>query len=413
MEYYPRKIEEKLEKWIKRKEAIIIKGPRQSGKTTLLLHLREKFGGDYVTLEDDEMLNAFENAPKQFMSRFMNKEGILYIDEAQYSKKAGKTIKLLFDLFSDKLKIIVTGSGSFDIKVEVGKYLVGRTVYFELFPLDFEEFLMWKAKDLHKIFVDYKESLASFIRQGDEPQHPAFEREFYNLLEEYLIYGGFPAVVKEGDEDTKKELLKNLTQTYLEKDIFFFLNIRHLEKFRNFLKYLSFNTGSLLEISGVMRELNMDYRTAEHYLSILNSTFIISLLPPFQGSLTTELKKSRRIYFLDTGLRNSLINNFLTLESRIDRGVLLENFIFNELRSNFDCKINYWRTTGKAEVDFILNLGDEIVPVEVKSRSKLTRGFLSFLRHYTPKVAIVFTEREFGVKVMGVTKVAFVPHFFI
>jgi len=415
MEYYPRKMEQELEKWLRRKETILIKGPRQSGKTTLLLHLKEKLDGIYVTLEDESLLKTFEENPKEFAKRYINEQkNFLFLDEAQYSKKAGKIIKLLFDLFSDKLKLIVSGSGSFDIKVEIGKYLVGRAVYYELFPLDFEEFLLWRAKDLYKIFLDYKSAIKEFILDGkDITIKPAFEQEFHSLLSEYLIFGGFPAIVKEHDEEIKKELLKNLTRTYLEKDIFFFLNIRHIDKFRSLLNYLSFNIGSLIEIASIMRELKMDYKTIENYLTIMSNTYIISQLSPFHKNLATELKKVRKVYFTDLGLRNSVINNFTTIESRTDKGILLENFVLNELKSNFRDKISYWRTTGKAEVDFILQTKQELIPIEVKNQTKLKRGFFSFLEFYKPRRALVFTEKEFGVKKINGTKVAFVPHFFI
>ncbi|MEM5773232.1 MAG: ATP-binding protein [Candidatus Aenigmatarchaeota archaeon] len=413
MEYYPRKIEEKMSKWLKRREIVLIKGPRQSGKTTLLLHLKEKLGGGYTTLEDEDMLAALESSPKEFASRFLEKK-LLFIDEAQYCKKVGKKIKLIYDLFSDKLKLFVTGSGSFDIKVEVGKYLVGRAIYFELLPLDFEEFLLWKAPDLHKIFSSYKAAVKDFILNGKPIRiELVFEHEFKSLLQEYLIFGGFPAVVKEEDEEIKKELLKNLVRTYLEKDVFFFLNIRHLEKFRNLLNYLSFNNGSLVEFSSIMREFKIDFKTLEYYLTILKSTYIIDLIPPFYKNLSTELKKAKKIYFIDTGLRNSLINNFLPIESRTDKGILFENFVLNELRANFEDKICYWRTTGKAEVDFVLQLDQNVIPVEVKSGVKLRKGFLSFLNTYKPKRALVITEREFKTEKIGQTEVAFVPHFFI
>jgi predicted AAA+ superfamily ATPase len=414
MEYYPRKIEEKVEPWLKRKEIILIKGPRQSGKTTFLLHLKEKLGGNYVTLEDEDLLKTFNDNPKEFAKRYFSEQrSFLYIDEAQYSKNAGKNLKLLFDLFSDKLKLIISGSGSFDIKVEIGKYLVGRAIYFEIFPLDFEEFLMWKAKDLHKIFIDYKRAVIDFVLKGKSISvNPSFETEFQSLLSEYLTYGGFPAVVKEDDEKIKKELLKNLTRTYLEKDIFFFLNIYHIEKFRSLLNYLSFNIGSLIEIASIMNEFRMDYRTVENYLSILANTYIISLVSPFYKNLATELKKSKKVYFIDSGLRNSIMNNFTQLESRIDKGVIIENFIFNELRSNFE-KINYWRTTSKAEVDFVIQTSKEIIPIEVKNQTKLKSGFFSFLKAYKPEHALVFTEKEFGIKKLNSTEVAFVPHYFI
>lgn len=411
MEYYPRKIEKDLKKWLRRKEIILIKGPRQSGKTTLLLHLQEELGGSYVTLEDENMLKTFEESPKEFAKRFLPKR-FLFLDEAQYSKKAGKIIKILYDLFSDKLKLVVSGSGSFDIKVEVSKYLVGRAIYFELLPLDFEEFLLWKARDLHKIFLDYRKEVLDFVTLGKEIKiKPAFEQEFNLLLEEYLIFGGFPAIVKEEDKEIKKELLKNLVRTYLEKDIFFFLSFRHIEKFRNLLKYLSFNTGSILEISSLMRELKMDFKTAENYLSVLANTSLIALISPFYRNLTTELKKAKKVYFCDYGLRNSVIDNFLSLENRTDKGILFENFVFCELK-NFG-KINYWRTTGKAEVDFILQKEKEPIPIEVKTQIKLPRGFLSFLKTYHPQRAIVLTKKEFKLIKIGKTKIVFIPLFFI
>lgn len=415
MEYYPRKIEKNLERWLKNKETLLIKGPRQSGKTTLLLHLKEKHGGDYVTLEDDEILTSFEKNPKEFAKRYVKKEkNLLFIDEAQYCKDAGKKIKLIYDLYADELKLLVTGSGSFDIKVQIGKYLVGRAIYFDLLQLDFEEFLMWKAKDLHKIFIDYKKSIKDFILEKEDINiEPVFEQEFKNLLQEYLLFGGYPAIVKEEDTTIKKELLKNLNRTYLEKDIFFFFNIMHLEKFKQLMNYLSFNNGSLIEISSIMRDLHIDFKTIENYLSILSNTSTISLISPYYKNLTTELKKARKIYFNDLGLRNSIINNFLPLESRIDKGTLLENYILNELKSNFNGKINHWRTTGKAEVDFILNIEKNVVPIEVKSFTKTRKSFLSFLKTYKPKRALVFTEKEVGLKKLHDTKIAYVPHFFI
>ena len=415
MEYYPRKIEKELDRWLERKEIILIKGPRQSGKTTFLLHLKEKFGGNYITLEDQEALESFEKDPKTFLKRYLtDNRTFLFIDEAQYCKQAGKTLKLFYDLFSDKTKIIVTGSGSFDIKVEIGKYLVGRAIYFELLQLDFEEFLLWKAKDLYRVFIDYKNSIKDFLLYNKKIDiEPVFQQEFYSLLEEYLLFGGFPAVVKEDDEYIKKELLKNLVRTYLEKDIFFFLNIRHLENFRKLLNYLGFKNGSLFEFSSIMRELGMDYKTLEYYVSVLVNTYFISLIPPFYKNLATELKKTKKIYFNDLGLRNSIINNFLSIENRLDKGVLFENFIFNELKRNFGGRINYWRTSGKAEVDFVLHFKDSIVPIEVKSYAGLSRSFVSFVKNYNPKKALVFTEKEFGLREIGKTKIAFIPHFFI
>ncbi len=231
------------------------------------------------------------------------------------------------------------------------------------------------------------------------------------MLDEYVVFGGFPAIVKEDDVEIKQELLRNLYRTYLEKDVFFFLNVRHLEKFRNLMKSLSFIVGEMLQYSSLSSDLRMDFRTLESYIDILRNTYIIDLLPPFHRNLVTEIKKAKKVYFLDTGLRNAVLGDFSPLASRTDKGKLLENFVLNELRSYGE--VRYWRTTGKAEVDFILKFENKIVPVEVKSFGKVKRSFLSFLRAYHPERALVLTENDFGVKKIGGADVLFVPHWFV
>jgi len=414
VEYYPRKIEEKLEKWLGRKEYLLLKGPRQSGKTTFLLHLHELLkDSEYLTLEDPSWREAFEKDPKAVAERILErKKSVLLLDEAQYIGDMGQRLKLLFDLYGERLKIIATGSGSFDIKVEVGKHLVGRAIYFELLPLTFEEFLKWRAGDLHRTYLGFLESLSGFLREEKLEAEPIFGREFQSLLEEYVIFGGFPAVVKEPSQEIKRELLRNLVTTYLERDIFYFLRVKNPEKFQELMRFLSFQIGGLLNHADACRELGIDFRTLLSYLSLLRQTYVIELLPPFFRNLVTELRKSKKLYFLDTGLRNSLLNRFDPLAEREDRGRLLENHVFIQLRSRFE-KLHFWRTAGKGEIDFILGDSGEPVPVEVKTgKGRPGRGFSSFLKSYRPKRAIVFTEGEFGVREISGTKVAFLPHYF-
>lgn len=418
MDYYPRLIEEDMDRLLKRKEAIVLKGPRQAGKTTLLLHMRERTGAGYVTLEDTDMRDSLDRDPKAFARRFLDADRhMLFIDEAQYIKGVGQRAKLIYDLFGDDLRLVITGSGSFDMKGEIGRYMVGRAIYKELMPLGFGEFLSWRAKDLFKLFLDYNAKVKAFAggRGRGMGIKPVFGKEFGALLEEYVLYGGYPAIVKENDAKTKAELLRNLAATYLEKDVFFFLNVRHLDKFSEFLKYLSFNNGGMFVASNVSQNLQMDHDTIESYINILTNTYILIPVSPYHRSLTTELKKPRKLYFLDTGLRNSLLNNFTGLESRTDRGALLENFILRELPTLFEgAKINYWRTAGKAEVDFVLQYNGGLVPIEAKSgETRITKGFLSFIKTYTPERAIIFTTGKFGVEKVGRTSVAFVPYFFI
>jgi len=414
MDYLPRKIEKKLERWINREEIILIKGPRQSGKTTFLKHLEERYGGEYISLEIEEYAEAIKKDPISFAKRFLNKK-FLYIDEAQYVKDIGKYLKIIQDNFKGKLKLIVTGSGSFEVKENLGKYLVGRAVYFELLPLTFEEFLLWKRENLYSLYKEYNSLFWKFLKDEEVLlRSPIFEKEFIELLEEFIIFGGFPAIVKEKDIQIKVELLKNLIQTYLEKDVFFFLNVRQLHKFKNFLKSLALNIGNIIEISSFSREFKMDFRTVEEYLNILIYTYIIELLLPFHKSLITELKKSKKLYFIDTGLRNALINNFVSFSERSDRGFLLENFVLSELRKN-ELETKYWRTAGKAEIDFIVFLENKTIPLEVKITPKIEKSLYSFIRTYKPERAVIMNLNfsDVFIKKINSTELAFIPCFYL
>jgi len=409
MEYYPRILEEKLDKWINKPEIIAIKGPRQAGKTTLLMYLREKYGGTYITFENDEYRESFEKDPVMFIKSFGEK--FVYLDEVQYIKNIGKKLKLIYDTLPD-VKLVVTGSGSFEIKDSIGRFLVGRIVYFELFPLNFEEYLLWKSKRLHRVFTEYKKAFHNFIHRKEWNQNIIFYEEFKKHLNEYIKWGGYPRIVKESNDEMKKELLKNLTSTYLEKDIFFFLGIKNLEKYRAFMKYLASTVGSIINLSNISMSLHIDYKTLINYLDLLKHTYIIKELSPFHKSLVTELRKPKKIYFYDLGIRNILLNNFSDLDERQDRGIILENFVYNELR-NYD--LYYWRTTGKAEVDFIMPVGEDIIPLEVKSISpKLTRSFKAFINAYNPQKGIWFQLGDCGdiLEEKG-TRILKIPHFVV
>ena len=252
------------------------------------------------------------------------------------------------------------------------------------------------------------------FRNGSLKDAISFREEFLNLWQEFIIYGGFPAIVKEEDNESKIFLLKNLLQTYLEKDIFFFLGVRDLEKFRNFLKALSYMSGSLLEVNSLIKEIKLDYKTAVNYLNLLVHTYIIDLLSPYHKNLITELKKIKKIYFLDTGLRNAILNNFSFFNSRTDRGELLETFVFSELKK-LGLEIKFWRTAGKAEIDFIISSEKGPIPVEAKLSHEVKRGFLSFLRPYHPEKALMISLNleEIKLKKINHAKLLIFPCFYL
>jgi hypothetical protein len=200
----------------------------------------------------------------------------------------------------------------------------------------------------------------------------------------------------------------------MEKDVTNFFGIRDTSKFEDLLRFLSFRTGSLLAISSIAATLKTSFKKVEEYLDILNHTYIIHFLRPFHSNLVTELRKTPKFYFVDTGLRNSLINNFVPIDNRTDASILLENFIFKELLDLSGYKINYWRTTGKAEIDFILSKEDRVIPIEVKlTGGKLGKGFHSFLNFYKPEVAFVVTLNEFDVHTINSCRVYEIPAYYL
>lgn len=415
--FLKRKLEDKIAKFIDRREIIGIRGARQTGKTTLLKIIENQITGNksFVNLDLVEYRRALEENPLDFVKRF-KKPGeklFFFLDEIQKVNNAGENLKIIFDEFSD-VKTFVSGSSSLEIKTNVLPSLVGRLFLFELLTFDFEEFLCTKNEGLYRLFREKHQSVKDFLEGKGEIIGPSFNEEFLKYWKEYTIFGGYPEVVKSSSEEEKKIILKNIFNLYLEKDISSFFRIEETSKFEDFLKLLAFNVSNLLLISSTSSDIKLSYRKSEEFLTILQHTYIIHSLKPFHRNLITELKKSPKVYFLDLGLRNSVINNFSIFDTRADNGRLTENFVLRELLSNFeDYKINYWRTTGKAEIDFVLSKGGEIIPIEVKMEGeKPGKSFYSFLNTYKPKKAIIVTLNRFERKIINGTVVYWVPVFY-
>jgi len=413
---YRRKIEDVLVKHLDRKEMLGIKGARQVGKTTLLKIIYEKTKAkkNFINMDLPEMRRTMEENPVDIVKRYKEerKKLYLFIDEIQRVKNAGEKLKIIYDEFQD-VKILFSGSSSLELKAEILPFLVGRAFIFELYSFDFEEFLQTKDEGLLKIFREKNESLRKTIDDHDEPQPPSFESEFLHLLKEYLVFGGYPEVLKTEDKETKEMILKNIYSLYIEKDIISYFGIKETTKFEDMLKMLAFRISSLLSITSIASALKTNFHKVEEYLEILKHTYIIHLLRPFYRNLVTELRKTQKLYFLDLGLRNAVINNFVEFDNRPDGGALLENFVFREL---FTCgySINYWRTTGKTEIDFIIKENGNVVPIEVKlTETKLGKGFRSFINTYKPEVAILVTMDEFGKDKIDSCKIYKVPAYYL
>ena len=418
---FPRDILPDLLRWLDRREAYAIKGPRQSGKTTILKILQDRLEGKgenviFMNFEDPDVLEAFEADPRGYVKSFMLEEGRYYflMDEYQYVKDPGRKMKLLYDTL-ENAKFIVTGSSSLELSGAMARFLVGRVFFFELFPFSFHEFLVARDRRLAKIYEERNRRIKKFLIDGEIFfDKDIFLKEFTPLLNEYLIFGGYPAVIKARDNETKRIILKNIYDTYISKDVIEFLKITDAFKYRCVVRVLATMIGSLLNYTKLCSTCQSYYKEVRRIISILSETYIIKMVRPFYRNPITELKKNPKIYFFDLGLRNYIIGNFNPLEKRTDTEAIIENFIFLSLRNSFpEATINYWRTIAKAEVDFILRLNEKVIPIEVKyqtfKKPKISRSLRSFIKTYKPERALVVTKDLWSKEKIEDTTILFTP----
>jgi hypothetical protein len=400
--YIERNIEKQLISWLDAREILLIRGPRQSGKTTILNRLIEILKNrkveegkiHLINFEDSMLRIEFEKDPKEFIESYLEGgKNYFLMDEVQYIQDVGKKLKLIFDSFNN-VKMIITGSSSFDM-TNLGKYLVGRVIFFELYPFSFSEFLRAKNERLEKIH----EQIKIDINKKTVIKKSIFIERLNALLHEYLTFGSYPRVVLENDKNKKKELLKNLFLNYIEKDVVSLYGNKYRDKTVKLLKVLA-SCKSIIKYETLTVNSNLKYKDVTELLPLLQDSFVISILSPFYKNLLNELRKNPKIYFVDYGVRNYLLGNF----ENIDFDFLYENFIHNELKREH--KINFWRTTAKTEVDFIIN---EKIPIEVKIKPKITRSLRSFIHKYKIKKAFIANLKTIDKKKINNSEIYFCP----
>ena len=390
--YIERKIYTKIKKHLDRKEYTIITGARQTGKTTLITRLFKelKSGSDnvfYLTLENSDVLRDINETPENIFKYALrpddpltqdteNKRVVLFIDEIQYADKPSHFLKYLYDKYLGNLKIIATGSSAFYLDSSFEDSLAGRKRIFILKTLSFEEFLYFTNRnDLLEILQIMREQPDFISTQKDE---------MLEKFNHYLIYGGYPSVVLETDFDEKVELLKEIKNSFLKRDIEE-SGVNNHDAFYKLAMLLSGQTGNLVNKNELSNTIGIDNKTIERYLFVLQKCFHIELLRPFSGNLRKELTKMPMIYFYDSGMRNALVNRFFPFDLREDKGPLLENYVFRRLAEKYDIDdIRFWRTTDNKEIDFIVNENDGRLAYEVKfsCRKKKNNASKVFLKNY-------------------------------
>jgi len=358
---YKRKIIDEIEKYIETEDIVVLHGARQVGKTHILYYLKQEFDKKtiknlYIDLEDSRFAAILDQGVRSFLNLIkeegfdLNEKIIVLIDEIQYLKNPSAFLKLIAD-HHKKIKLIVSGSSSFDIKNKFKDSLVGRTVNFEVFNLSFEEFLDFKGYhfDVKKIYTEKKtEELKDFFR-------------------EYTLYGGYPKIVLTDGVEKKEKYLQQIVDTYVKKDIRDLAKIRDIEKFNKLLEVLASQSGNLLNITEISNTCRISKATVERYLFIMENTYILKIVRPYSKNIRSELFRIPKVFFYDSGLMQIL---WLKNLQRKIIGNVFETAVFSELVKKYRQEnIFFWRTTDKKEVDFIVKTASGALPIEVKINS--------------------------------------------
>ena len=238
-----------------------------------------------------------------------------------------------------------------------------------------------------------------------------------NLCRHLLIYGGYPKIYLQDNSENKIFELQEIYSSYLQKDIINFLNIKYPDAFNKLILLLAHQIGNIVNIVELANSLQLNRKIVQEYLFIIVSTYIGQLLKPFYTNKRQEVIKANKIYYLDCGLRNFITTNFNEIDSRSDKGALVENFVFQEMKKqiSFNANIKFWRTQNGAEVDFILTKAEKFIPIEVKSsiinHPQTGKAFLNFIKKYQPKYGFILSENYIGKKKFQNCDVYFFPYF--
>ncbi len=365
-----RQIQSDIEACFFKGKAVIIYGARQVGKTTLIKSIQKK---DYqnslfINCDEPDYRAILTDISSTELKEIIGSKNVVFIDEAQRVKNISLTLKLFVDNFPEK-QVIATGSSSLDLSDEIVEPLTGRKYEFQLFPFALSEL----------------EDKYSFL-------------EIQRILENRIIMGMYPEIVKKSDE--AKILLKSLASSYLYKDVLQYQDIRKPELLEKLLTALALQIGNEVSYNELANLLGVSKQTVANYIQLLEKSFVIFHLSPFSRNLRNELTKLRKIYFYDTGIRNAVINNFNPMEMRQDIGQLWENFMISErLKQNaiIGRQVNtyFWRTHQQQEIDYLEDAKGKLKGFEFKWKTGKYRIPKIFLKTYPGSEVQLISKNNF------------------
>lgn len=352
-----RMILDPIHKWLEHGKVVLVLGPRQSGKTTLLNMVRDSYAGSsmFFNCDETESRALLSQQNSALLRTVLGYDKLVLVDEAQRLENAGLTLKIIHDTMPD-IKLIATGSSAFELTDKLNEPLTGRKMEYTLLPFAFEE-------------LETHTDLLSERKQ----------------LQNRLLYGSYPEVAL--NPGLEVPTLRNLCGSYLYKDVFSIFDIRRPELVEKLVQALALQLASEVSFHELAQLLDTDSATIERYIGILERAFIVFRLPNFSRNQRNEIKRSRKIYFIDNGIRNAVVSDFRPLELRDDIGRLWENYVvseFHKLKANHSLyhQSYFWRNRNGAEVDYLELADNRLKAWEIKWNPKKAGNFRAFLSAY-------------------------------
>ena len=349
-----------LTQYLKPNKALIIYGPRQVGKTTLLKDFLSSCDFKYRLDSGDniKIRQILSSEDFDLILEYARNYNLIAIDEAQKIPNIGQGLKIIVDNIPD-IRVIATGSSSFELAGQIGEPLTGRKTTLTLYPVS--------QLELKNLYNPY---------------------ELKGILEDSLIYGGYPEVVSEPDRKKKAEILLEIAESYLLKDLLELERVKSSKLLLDLLRLLAFQTGNEVSLSELAGQIGVDYKTVGRYLDLFEKTFVIYNLRGFSRNLRKEITKKSKYYFYDIGIRNAIISNFNKLELRNDTGMLWENFLFMErlkkrAYQSIPANCYFWRTWEQKEIDLVEERDGNLWGYEFKWGNKKSKSTKEWLETYS------------------------------
>jgi uncharacterized protein len=373
MHFIEREISDNIIKKIQPNKVVIVFGARRVGKTLLIRNILTKLGEPFLEMNGDD-INVHDRLARKSVENYKQLIGttrLLFIDEAQNIPEIGSKLKLMTDNI-EGMRIIATGSSSFDIYKDTGEPLTGRKHSFILFPLSVRELFQFETG----------------ISKMD-------------ILKERLIFGCYPELIHLPDREDKMEYLNDMVSSYLLKDILAFESIKNSQKIFNLLRLIAFQTGSEVSMQELGSQLSISKNTAEKYLDLLGKVYILHKVEGFSRNLRKEITKNSRWYFLDNGIRNAVIANFNPLASRNDTGQLWENYMISErikylVYKRLPSNNYFWRTYEQQEIDWVEERGGKLYGYEFKWKESNVKTPSQWVKNYPDARFEVINSQNFN-----------------